>query len=77
MSNKLRLLKEVLMRNIKDASRVFIVGHNTPDYDAIGAGLGMAKIAKELGKDAYIIVNDPQQNLDPGVVKVIEESKGE
>ena len=77
MSNKLRLLKEVLMRNIKDASRVFIVGHNTPDYDAIGAGLGMAKIAKELGKDAYIIVNDPQQNLDPGVVKVIEESKEE
>ena len=77
MSNKLRLLKEVLMRNIKDASRVFIVGHNTPDYDAIGAGLGMAKIAKELGKDAYIIVNDPQQKLDPGVVKVIEESKEE
>ena len=77
MSNKLRLLKEVLMRNIKEASRVFIVGHNTPDYDAIGAGLGMAKIAKELGKDAYIIVNDPQQNLDPGVVKVIEESKEE
>ncbi len=75
MSNKLRLLKEVLIKNIKNASRVFIVGHNAPDYDAIGAALGMATITKELGKDAYIIVNDSPQDLDPGVVKVIEESK--
>lgn len=75
MSNKLRLLKEVLIKNITNASKVFIVGHNTPDYDAIGAALGMATIAKELGKEAYIIVNDLPQSLDPGVVKVIEESK--
>ena len=75
MSNRLRLLKEMLIKNIKNSSQVFIIGHNTPDYDAIGAALGMVTIAQELNKDAYIIVNDSQQSLDPGVEKVIEESK--
>jgi len=75
MSNRLRLLKEMLIKNIKNSSQVFIIGHNTPDYDAIGAALGMVTIAQELNKDAYIIVNDSQQSLDPGVAKVIEESK--
>ncbi len=74
MSNKLRLLKEVLIKNIENASQVFIVGHNSPDYDAIGAALGMATISKELNKKAYIIVNDLAQDLDPGVAKVIEDS---
>ena len=75
MSNRLRLLKEMLIKNIKNSSQVFVIGHNTPDYDAIGAALGMVTIAQELNKDAYIIVNDSQQSLDPGVAKVIEESK--
>ena len=77
MSNKLKLLRETLVKNITDASQVFIVGHNTPDYDAIGSALGVATLSKELNKKAYIIVNDLAQDLDPGVSKVIEDSKGD
>lgn len=77
MSNKLKMLRETLVKNITDASQVFIVGHNTPDYDAIGSALGVATLSKELNKKAYIIVNDLAQDLDPGVSKVIEDSKGD
>ena len=56
MSNKLKMLRETLVKNITDASQVFIVGHNTPDYDAIGSALGVATLSKELNKKAYIII---------------------
>lgn len=75
MSNNLKKLREELLKNINTASEVFIVGHNILDYDAIGAALGIATLSKELNKKAYIIVNDLSQDLDPGVSKVLEDSK--
>lgn len=75
MNNNLKNLRDALVKNISTASQVFIVGHNTPDYDAIGSALGVATLAKDLNKKVYIIVNDLTQDLDPGVAKVIEDSK--
>ena len=75
MNNKLKRLKENLIKNMKQASHVFIIGHNNPDYDAIGAAIGVATLAKSLGIKAYIIVNDAPQVLEPGVKKVIDDSK--
>ena len=46
MTNKLRRLKETLVNNMEKSSQVFIVGHNNPDYDSIGAALGVATLAK-------------------------------
>lgn len=75
MTNKLRKLKEVLVNNIEKSSQIFIVGHNNPDYDSIGAALGIATLAKSLGIKPYIIVNDLAAELEPGVKKIIDESK--
>ncbi len=75
MSNNIKNLRDALVKNIDNASQVFIVGHNTPDYDAIGAALGVATLSQELGAKTYIVVNDLAQDLDPGVAKVIEDSK--
>lgn len=77
MSNNIKKLRDTLFKNIIDASQVFIVGHNTPDYDAIGSALGVATLSKELDTRTYIIVNDLAQDLDPGVAKVIEDSKND
>lgn len=77
MSNNIKRLRDALVKNIVDASQVFIVGHNTPDYDAIGSALGVATLSKELDTNTYIIVNDLVQDLDPGVAKVIEDSKND
>ena len=75
MSDQIELLRDVLLKNIANASQVFIVGHNTPDYDAIGSALGVATIASELDTKAYIVVNDLAQELDSGVAKIIEDTK--
>lgn len=68
-------LTKTLSKDIQNFSKVFIAGHNNPDYDCIGAALGIANLVQEQEKQAYIIVNDPIQELDPGVKKVIDDSK--
>ena len=77
MSDKLRKLKDVVLKQIKQSSLVFIVGHNNPDYDSIGSSLGLSTLAKSLGKKTYIIVDDSPLDMDPGVKKILDESREE
>lgn len=70
-NERIKELSERLEENIDGASKVFIVGHNNPDYDAIGSALGIATIVKFLGKDAYIIINDGLLKLDLGVQNIL------
>ena len=70
-NERIEELSERLEENIDGASKVFIVGHNNPDYDAIGSALGIATIVKFLGKDAYIIINDGLSKLDLGVQNIL------
>ena len=70
-NERIKELSERLEENIDGASKVFIVGHNNPDYDAIGSALGIATIVKFLGKDAYIINNDGLSKLDLGVQNIL------
>ena len=44
-------------RLVLDSDRVIIMGHKFPDADALGAGIGLAKIAITLGKEAHIVLN--------------------
>ena len=44
-------------RLILDSDNVVIMGHKFPDADALGASIGLAKIATTLGKTAYIVLN--------------------
>ena len=75
--NDVRKLKEILELEIKNSSNVFVVGHNNPDFDSIGSSIGLARMVKEYNKDAYIIVDDLQLNLQSGVVTVIDSVKDE
>jgi len=40
-----------------DSDKIVIMGHRFPDADAIGASIGLLKVAVALGKDAYIVLN--------------------
>lgn len=73
MINTVKDLRNVLDSSIKKSSNAFIVGHNEPDFDAIGSAVGLQVYAKNLGKKAYIIVEDI--DLEPGVKKIIEENR--
>ena len=75
MSDSAKRIKELLEKSICNSSKVFIVGHNTPDYDSIGSALALSIIAKNYGKNAYIIVNDNDIGLDPGIKKILDENK--
>ena len=44
-------------RLILDSDKVMVMGHRFPDADAIGAGIGLLKVAVTLGKEAYIVLN--------------------
>ena len=56
---KARTVAGSIANIIKESSNVLIMGHSNIDIDAMGSGLGMYRLCKTLGKDAYI-VSEPQ-----------------
>ena len=62
MSDKLKGLRYILDNKMKDADSVFITGHNGPDFDSIGSCIGLYTLVTQLGKKAYIIVDDEPSN---------------
>ena len=72
MIDNIRELKACLESEIKKSSKVFIVGHNSPDFDAIGSAIGLFVLAEQLGKKAYIILDDDEFKMEPGVKKIID-----
>ena len=38
-----------------DSENILIMGHSNGDMDSIGSSLGVYRIAKTLGKEAYIV----------------------
>ena len=60
---KARVVAHALEKLIKDASKVMIMGHSNPDIDAMGSAMGIYRLVKELGKNAYIITSNETNNL--------------
>ena len=48
---------------IKDASKVMVMGHTNPDIDSMGSSMGIYRLAKSLGKKAYIIDSSETNTL--------------
>ena len=54
---KARIVAQALENLIKESKKVMIMGHKNPDMDCIGASLGIYRLAKTLGKNAYIVMD--------------------
>ena len=52
---KARTIANALEELMTDAKNIMIMGHVNGDIDSMGASLGMYRLAKTLGKEAYII----------------------
>ena len=52
-----RDIKKCLDKLLDNNDTVFIVPHNRPDMDAIGASIGMSLICNKKGKENYIVIN--------------------
>lgn len=74
MCTEIKGIKDLLERISDTPSKIFIVGHNEPDFDSIGSAIGLQTLCTILGKEAYIIINDSDITLEPGVKKIKERS---
>ncbi|MGE5614000.1 MAG: DHH family phosphoesterase [Bacillota bacterium] len=61
---KARVIAFALRELVDQASAVFIMGHENADIDTVGASLGLYRIAKNRGKDAYIILNKVNPTME-------------
>jgi cyclic-di-AMP phosphodiesterase len=66
-----RVISHALKELINESDKVIIMGHKNPDMDAIGASIGIYKVAQMNQKDAYIVVNF--QEIDKGVQRLVRE----
>lgn len=58
---KAHALREIL--EVKD--EIYVMGHSIADVDCIGAAIGIYRIAKTLGKKAYIVIDTINTSLRP------------
>ncbi|AXI00657.1 DHH family phosphoesterase [Sporosarcina sp. PTS2304] len=66
-----RVISHALRDLIQDSDRVFVMGHKMPDMDAIGASIGVRKMARMNGVDGYVVVNFDE--LDTSVNRLMDE----
>ena len=74
-SQDIRNLKNVLESEIKKSFNVFIIGHNSPDFDSIGSCMGIYQFVSSLNGRPYIIINDEYSKIESGVKRIIDENR--
>lgn len=63
-----RVISHALRDLIKDCDKVIIMGHKYPDMDAIGAAIGVLKMAHASNKEGYIVL----EGVNPSIQKLME-----
>lgn len=59
-----RVVSHAISNLMRDHKRVLIMGHQSPDMDALGAAIGMAKCAQVHDCDTRIILNEGNASID-------------
>ena len=68
-----RVISHALRDLIQDSDQVFVMGHQLPDMDAIGASVGVRKMAEMNQINGYVVINFDE--LDQSVTRLMEEVK--
>jgi c-di-AMP phosphodiesterase-like protein len=68
-----RVISHAIKDIIVDSDKVIVMGHKYPDMDAIGASIGIQKVAQMNEREAFIVINF--QEIDMGVQRLIQEIK--
>jgi c-di-AMP phosphodiesterase-like protein len=61
---KARVVSHALKQLLDQSSRVIIMGHKIPDMDSFGASIGVYRMALNRGKDAFIVMNGDEGNIE-------------
>lgn len=60
---KSRVVAHALKQLIDQSKRVVIMGHANPDMDAFGSALGIYRMCRTIGREAYIVINEVNESL--------------
>ncbi|MCM2676434.1 DHH family phosphoesterase [Alkalicoccobacillus plakortidis] len=66
-----RVISHALRDFVTESERVIVMGHSRPDMDAIGASIGVLKIADVNDREGYIVLDQNDMNAD--VQRLMEE----
>jgi len=66
-----RVISHALKELVIESEKVIIMGHKYPDMDAIGASIGILKVAQMNQREGYVVVNFNE--IDTGVRRLMEE----
>ena len=67
---KARVIAYALREIIDQADSVTIMGHENADIDSLGSALGLYRMVKSRGKNAYIVLNRTNPTIDSLVSKI-------
>ena len=74
---KARIVAHALEELILEAENVIVMGHMNSDIDAMGASLGIYRLAKTIGKEAYIVNETASFGLDSFIQNAKKEEEYE
>ena len=74
---KARSVAHALEELMEEAENIIVMGHTNCDIDAMGAALGVYRIAKTIGKDAYVVNETTGVSLDSFMEAVNQEEEYE
>ena len=74
---KARVKAQALKEFMSTKDRVVVMGHKITDVDALGAGIGIYRAGKTLGKPVHIVVNDPTKSIRPLIAEYTNNSEHE
>ena len=72
---KARVVSNALLDIVNESDKIIVMGHKKPDFDAIGACLGIHTFAKFVGKDCFIVLNE--EDKDETIHKIMLEIEHE
>ncbi|MBK3496801.1 DHH family phosphoesterase [Viridibacillus sp. YIM B01967] len=64
-----RVISHALRDLIQDSDQVFIMGHKMPDMDAIGAAIGVRKMAQMNKIEGYVVIDFDQ--IDNSIIRLM------
>ncbi|MBQ8332092.1 MAG: DHH family phosphoesterase [Clostridia bacterium] len=67
-----RIIAGKLCSMISGASNVIVMGHSNPDFDSIGACVGIAALALHLGVDVKIVTDTESENFKACTSRLVE-----
>jgi len=68
-----RVISHALRQFVDECDEVLVMGHHNEDFDALGAALGVAHLAREAGKPVHVVLS----RLNEGIDKFLEELKAD